>query len=101
VPFEAEFMGMAESGVKTVLCYERPPNGWTGESGFITAEMVRRYLAPSEVGRPFIVAGPPVMVTAMERVLDELRVPAADRLVEHFGPRPMPGRTGESVPATG
>jgi ferredoxin-NADP reductase len=101
VPFEAEFMAMAKSGVKTVLCYERPPDGWTGEGGFITAEMVRRYLTPYEVGRPFIVAGPPVMVTAMERVLNELNVPAGDRLVEHFGPRPTPSPTSQTATNAG
>jgi ferredoxin-NADP reductase len=88
VPFREEFADMAGIGVRTVLCYEDPPPGWSGESGFITAEMVRRYLSDDELNRPFIVAGPPVMVTAMERVLDALCVPAENRLVEHFGPRP-------------
>jgi ferredoxin-NADP reductase len=87
VPFEAEFGEMAEIGVRTVLCYEVPPDGWSGESGFITADLVRRYLQDEELNRPFIVAGPPVMVAAMERVLDGLSVPAGNRLVEQFGPR--------------
>ena len=87
VPFEAEFAEMAGSGVRTVLCYEHPPEGWGGESGFITAEMVHRHLPRGREDRPFIVAGPPQMVGAMERVLDELEVPSGRRLVEHFGPK--------------
>jgi ferredoxin-NADP reductase len=70
-----------------VLCFERPPAGWAGERGLITAEMVRIHLELAEDTRPFIVAGPPQMVAAMERVLDTLEVPAARRLVERFGPR--------------
>ena len=33
VPFEAEFAAMRPNGVRTVLCFELPPAGWTGESG--------------------------------------------------------------------
>jgi ferredoxin-NADP reductase len=94
VPFEAEFMAMADRGVRTVLCFERASDSWTGDRGFISAPMVRRYLPKSETGRPFIVAGPPVMVEAMERVLNELGVPESDRLIEHFGPRPVANREG-------
>ena len=87
VPFAAELAEMSGSGVRTMLCYERPPEGWGGESGFITANMVRRLLPPGGDERPFIVAGPPKMVESMERVLDDLAVPVERRLVEHFGPR--------------
>ena len=85
VPFEAEFLGMADMGVRMVLCFEHPPADWTGERGFITAEMVGRYLDLEADQRPFVVAGPPVMVQAMERVLDDLAIPAARRMVERFG----------------
>jgi len=44
---------------------------------------VRRYVDPAD-GRPFYVAGPPVMVTAMERVLDELGVEGEQRRIERF-----------------
>lgn len=84
VPFGEELLGMAEGGVRTVLSYERPSAEWEGESGFITAEMARRYL-PADDGRPFVVTGPPVMVAAMEAVLDELGVGDDRRVVERFG----------------
>lgn len=83
-PFLAEFEEMEGLGVRVVACYERPPDGWLGESGFITAEMVRRHLDPAE-GHLFVVTGPPVMVEAMERVLGELGVADERRLVERFG----------------
>jgi ferredoxin-NADP reductase len=92
VPFEVEFAAMSEIGLRTVLCYEHPPEGWGGESGFITAEMVRRHLPSTDTGRKFIVAGPPAMVEAMEVVLDRLSVPIDNRLVERFGPVVPPHR---------
>jgi glycine betaine catabolism B len=95
VPFEAEFAAMGPNGVRTVLCFELPPAGWTGERGFITAETVRRHLEHLDDGRPFVVAGPPPMVESMERVLDELEVGPERRLVERFGSRlSAPPQTG-------
>lgn len=83
-PFAGEFLAMANGGVRTVLCFERASTGWKGERGFITAETVMRYLDPAD-GRPFLVAGPPIMVEVMQQVLDELGVPQSARIVEHFG----------------
>jgi len=83
-PFAEEFSAMGDIGVRLVLCFERAGEGWQGERGFITAETVRRHVDPLD-GRPFLVAGPPVMVEVMERVLDELGVGDSSRIVEHFG----------------
>lgn len=84
MPFSEELDALGSIGVRVVRCLERPREGWTGERGFITAEMVRRHMDPTD-GRPFLVAGPPVMVTAIEGVLDQLAVPAERRIVEKFG----------------
>lgn len=83
-PYLQEFEGMASIGVRVVEVYERLETGQHGERGFITAELVRRLQDPSD-GRPFMVAGPPVMVSAMERVLDDLGVADDRRIVEWFG----------------
>ena len=84
VPFLGEFGQMGDIGVRTVVVYEQPPVGWEGETGFITADTVRRNVDTTD-GRPFVVTGPPGMVAAMERVLDQLAVPIGQRLVERFG----------------
>lgn len=84
-PFLEEFERMASAGVRTVVVYEVPPSDWEGESGFITADMVLRHAAETD-SVPFVIAGPPLMVAAMERVLDELGIPDENRHVERFGP---------------
>lgn len=85
VPFAEEFELMAPHGVRVALCFENPPQGWSGAFGFITAQMVRELL-PDRDPVTFYVTGPPVMVSAMENVLDELGIPDEQRRVERFGP---------------
>lgn len=84
MPFASEFEAMQAIGVRVVHVLERPSDAWRGERGFITAETVRRHIEVSE-GLVFVAAGPPVMVAAMERVLDTLGIDDAYRIVEHFG----------------
>ena len=84
IPFAAEFESMSDMGVRVVDVLEQPSGTWEGERGFITADLVKRHL-PHGTAPLFFVTGPPVMVAAMERVLDELGVPAQQRLIERFG----------------
>ena len=84
VPFLGEFEQMDDIGVRTVAVYERPPAEWSGETGFITAETIRRHVDVDD-GRLFVVTGPPTMVSVMESVLDLLGIPVGQRLIERFG----------------
>lgn len=85
VPFSAELDGLAGHGVRVINVFEKAPDELGCEQGFITAELLRRHDVAAD-GRPFLVAGPPPMVAAMERVLDELGVAPQDRRIERFGP---------------
>jgi ferredoxin-NADP reductase len=92
LPYGEELEALKPIGVDAVLSFEEAPADWDGERGFIDAAMVRRHVDPVE-GRPFVTAGPPAMVAAMEAVLDDLSVPPELRSVERFGAAgPRPGR---------
>ena len=52
-----------------------PPEGWTGERGYIDAELFRRHLPPPHSDHEYFICGPPVMMDAIERALGELKVP--------------------------
>lgn len=82
-PFLDELSALGRIGIRVVPVYEHPPEGWAGESGFITADMVSRHVDDVS-GRTFIVTGPPIMVSAMDGVMDTLGVAAEDRVVERF-----------------
>jgi predicted ferric reductase len=52
-----------------------PPAGWTGEQGFINAEMLKRHLPPPFADHEYFICGPDVMMDAIEKALGEMNVP--------------------------
>jgi len=85
VPFKDEFDGYERDDprVRFVHVLEKPSEAWTGERGYITADLVRRHCDPAD-GWHWFVTGPPAMVTAMRQVLKDLAVPAARSSFELF-----------------
>ncbi|MDH4139749.1 MAG: FAD-dependent oxidoreductase [Coriobacteriia bacterium] len=87
VPFRSEFEGLEEYGIRVLHVFEQAGEDWRGETGFISAAVVRNGV-PDSASRLFVTAGPPVMVEAMEMVLNQLSVDEERRLVERFGTGP-------------
>jgi ferredoxin-NADP reductase len=85
IPFKAEFdeIEATHPGIRFVHVLQLPPEGWDGERGFISAELVRRHCDPLD-GRYWISAGPPAMTDAMTRVFAELGVPQERVAMERF-----------------
>jgi predicted ferric reductase len=85
VTFREELAALA-GRMKLALIHvlEQPPEGWHGERGLITAELLRRRL-PADFGRlRYFVCGPVPMMDAMERELVSLGVPDAQVVTERF-----------------
>ncbi len=76
IPYGDEFRGYVASlpGFVYVETLDHPTADWDGESGFISADLVGRHLGNSG-DRHWIVAGPPLMVDAMRRVVGDLNLP--------------------------
>ncbi|KAI0067712.1 ferredoxin reductase-like C-terminal NADP-linked domain-containing protein [Artomyces pyxidatus] len=53
-----------------------PPAGWLGGVGFVTKEQISNHLPPSDHNIKILLCGPPPMMTAMKKYLDELKYPA-------------------------
>jgi glycine betaine catabolism B len=85
IPYSGEFAEYERKDrrFKVVHVLEDPLPGWSGERGFITAELVRRYMDPLD-GWHFFLSGPPLMVTAMRQVLEELGVTPERASIEDF-----------------
>lgn len=62
--------------LKVVYVLERPPEGWTGETGFITAEILQRYLVEGYPDLTYFLCGPLPMIVAVEGALTRIQVPA-------------------------
>ena len=61
-----------------------PPTGWTGEQGFITADILRRHLRPPSADHEYFICGPNVMMDAIERALGELKIPMSKYHSERY-----------------
>ncbi len=58
--------------LKTVYVLEEPPEGWDGEEGFITPEVVARHLPKEKIRREAFICGPPPFIDASQKALLEV-----------------------------
>jgi predicted ferric reductase len=74
----------ARLNLTIVYVLARPPAGWTGEQGFINAEMFKRHLPPPYAGHEYFICGPNVMMDAIEKALGEMDVPMSKYHSERY-----------------
>jgi predicted ferric reductase len=70
--------------LKVVHVLEQPPQGWTGERGFITADVFRRHLPAPYAEHEYFICGPDVMMDAIEDALGKLDVPISKYHSERY-----------------
>jgi ferredoxin-NADP reductase len=63
---------------------ERPPQDWTGETGYVTAEVLARHLPAGYRRFQFFICGPDPMMDAAEAALLKLDVPPERVHTERF-----------------
>jgi predicted ferric reductase len=63
---------------------EHPPEGWTGESGYVTADVLQRHLPPGYRRFQYFICGPDPMMDAAEAALVQRGVPAERVHTERF-----------------
>jgi predicted ferric reductase len=63
---------------------ERPPAGWTGEAGYVSADILARHLPPGYRRFQFFICGPDAMMDAAEAALVQLGVPRERVHTERF-----------------
>ena len=61
-----------------------PPADWTGERGFVTADVLTRHLPWPYADHEYFICGPGVMMDAIERALGELEVPMSKYHSERY-----------------
>ncbi len=62
----------------------QPPEGWTGESGYINADLFKRHLPPGYADHEYFICGPNVMMDAIEQALGGMKVPLAKYHSERY-----------------
>jgi predicted ferric reductase len=61
--------------LKIIYVLSKSPEGWEGETGYITSEMLSRYLPKQYKRFVYLICGPKPLMDAMEVALPELGVP--------------------------
>jgi predicted ferric reductase len=85
VAFREELEALKERlDLKVVHILERAPEGWTGETGYVRADVLARHLPPGYRRWQYFICGPDPMMDAAEAALIELDVPAERVHTERF-----------------
>jgi predicted ferric reductase len=74
----------ARLNLTIVYVLQNPPIAWTGEQGYISAEMFKRHLPPPYETHEYFICGPDVMMDAIENALKELGVPLSKYHSERY-----------------
>ncbi len=70
--------------LKVVHVLEKPDEGWTGERGFINAEVLKRHVPAPYAEHEYFICGPNVMMDAIETALAGLHVPMSRYHAERY-----------------
>jgi ferredoxin-NADP reductase/Na+-translocating ferredoxin:NAD+ oxidoreductase RnfD subunit len=75
----------AAHGAKIIYVLSTPeiPKDWKGETGFITPEMITKYV-PDYKDRTFYISGPNAMVDAYKSLLSKLGIPSTQIKSDYF-----------------
>jgi predicted ferric reductase len=74
----------ARIDLKVVHVLENPPAGWTGERGYIDAQVLERHVPGPHADHEYFICGPDVMMDAVENALGKLHVPIAKYHSERY-----------------
>jgi predicted ferric reductase len=65
----------ARLNLEVIHVLEHPPEGWEGETGYITRQVLVRYLPDDRRDLQYLISGPLPMIDSVERSLRELGIP--------------------------
>ena len=81
---ELEQLDRRMPNLTVVHVLERPPEGWAGETGYVTGELLARHLPPAYRRFQYFICGPGPMMDAAEQALLAIDVPAERVHTERF-----------------
>ncbi|KAJ3539612.1 hypothetical protein NM208_g5420 [Fusarium decemcellulare] len=67
-----EALAKDDAGIRIHYVLNNPPAAWTGGVGFVTAEMITKWLPKPENDVKILLCGPPPMVSAMKKITESL-----------------------------
>ena len=82
IVLKEELASLEGAHVHVVHVLSGEEEGWTGERGFLSSELIRKYAFPDT---SFFICGPQVMYTFLQEELKKLEIPARRIRFEVFG----------------
>ncbi|KAG9254927.1 oxidoreductase FAD-binding domain-containing protein [Emericellopsis atlantica] len=61
-----------DSGIRVHYVLDKPPEGWTGGVGYVTAEMIQKWLPKPADKVKILLCGPPPMVSGLKKTTESL-----------------------------
>lgn len=70
--------------LKVVHVLREPPEDWSGESGYVDKELLKKYIPKRPATRNYFICAVPKMMDQVEKALHELEVPVTNVHMEHY-----------------
>ncbi|WP_346016526.1 ferric reductase-like transmembrane domain-containing protein [Chroococcidiopsis sp. CCMEE 29] len=70
--------------LQVVHVLREPPEDWSGETGYVDKEMLKRYIPKRAATRNYFICAVPKMMDQVEKALYELEVPVTHVHMEHY-----------------
>jgi ferredoxin-NADP reductase len=80
---ELENMQLQNKNLKVIFILNQASNQWKGETGIITADLIKKEL-PDYKENMFYACGPPPMVTAIETLMQSMNLQKTQLKLEYF-----------------
>jgi len=74
----------ARLNLSIVYVIAKPPEGWTGEKGYVDAAVLKRHLPPPFAEHEYFICGPNVMMDSIEKALGDMHVPLSKYHSERY-----------------
>lgn len=62
----------ADAGIRVHFVLDNPPEGWTGGVGYVTPDMISKWLPKPAADVKILLCGPPPMVSGLKKATDSL-----------------------------
>lgn len=84
--FLEELKGLSERmpNVQAIPVLTHPPEGWEGETGYVNADLMMKYLPKQYHRFKYLICGPKPLMDTMEEALPVLGIPPHNVLTERF-----------------
>jgi len=80
---EFDYLQKKNNNLKVIYTLNNPPSKWEGYTGYIDAELIKKEVS-DYASRVFYICGPPAMVKAMKKLLQELKISLEQIKTENF-----------------